>query len=89
MAQSVRVKVNTAGIGELLRSAELRADLEHRMGRVLAQASASAPEGIEYVLESTTTDRARVSVGSRSKGALFLETKTGKLARALQAAGGS
>jgi hypothetical protein len=83
----VRIKLNNKGMRELLKSAEVRAHLTDRMQRVLSAAQAGAGEGIDYHLMQGTTDRARVSVGSVSEGALFEETDTGNLARALDAAG--
>lgn len=85
----VRVKVNTRGVGALLRSDELRSDLTRRMARVLNAATNNAAKGEEYVLEQHTTDRAVVRVGSTSEGAFFMESKTGNLARSLDRAGGA
>lgn len=87
MAKGVRVKLNAAGMRALLKSPEVRAHLTDRMQRVLSAAQAGAAEGIDYQLVQGTTDRARVSVGSESPGALFEESHTGHLARALDAAG--
>lgn len=88
MTTRTRIKLSHTGIRELLRSPELRADLTRRMDRVLAQANTGAPEGVTYVMEQGTTDRARVAVGSRDPNAFFAESHTGHLARCLDAAGG-
>jgi hypothetical protein len=87
MAKGVRVKLHDKGMRELLKSAEVRAHLTDRMQRVLSTAQAGAGEGIDYQLVQGTTDRARVSVGSDSPGALFEEAHRGNLARALDSAG--
>ena len=94
MATGVRVKVDTAGIGKLLHSNELRGELTRRMNRVLDQAKATAPVVSgdfkdSMHLEQATTDRAVVRVVADSPDAQWAEAHSGTLARALDAAGGS
>lgn len=91
-SKSVRVKIDKAGIGALLRAPELRAQLTARMSRVLAAAQAGAVVGEtgdysrSFRLESVTTDRAVVRVVNTSDHAMFVEARTGNLARALDRA---
>lgn len=92
----VRVVLNDAGIRELLNSAGVRAELTRRMGPVLATAISNAPVGKvdggtyrdSIHMEQATTGRAVVRVVSDSDHALVVESRTGNLARALDAAGG-
>ena len=72
------VKLNFKGMGELLRSKELEAELQKRMRRVQ-----SALPGSE--LYTTTSRRARAVV---ARGSDFDEANTGELSRALDLAGG-
>lgn len=72
------VKLNFKGMGELLRSKELEAELRNRMRRVQA-----AVPGSE--LYTTTNRRARAVV---ARGSDFDEANTGELSRALDLAGG-
>jgi hypothetical protein len=78
---TARIETSYAGIGELLKSAEVRADLTSRAGAVQA-----AESDYTYRITQHTTDRAVVRVGSDDPGALFEEAETGQLARALDAA---
>lgn len=92
MAMSVRIKIEHDGIRELLHSAPLREDLQRRMRPVLQEAQASHDHGDDAEYELTTVEHptrtvARVTVtGSR---ALYLESQSGSLARALHRAGGA
>jgi hypothetical protein len=82
---TARIETSYAGIGELLKSAEVRADLTSRAGAVLGAVQA-AESDYTYRITQHTTDRAVVRVGSDDPGALFEEAETGQLARALDAA---
>lgn len=73
-----KVQLNFAGVGELLRSPEIEAELRNRMRRVQA-----ALPGSE--LYTTTKRRARAVV---ARGSDFDEANTGELSRALDLAGG-
>ena len=91
---SIRLTLNHGGIAELLKSDGVRAELTRRAERVLSAAEASAPVVTgEYRsslhIEQHTTSRAAVRVVSDSDHALVVESKTGNLARALDAAAGS
>lgn len=93
MATAIKVKLNTAGIGELLKSAPLRSDLTARMERVLSAAKSGAPVASgtyrdSLRIEQATTDRAVVHVVSDVSYAMAVEARTGNLARALDQAGG-
>lgn len=90
----IKVTLNHGGMGELLKSAEVRDALTQRAERVLAAAKAAAPvdtgayrDGLH--VEQATTDRAVVRVSGDTDHDWILEAKTGNLARALDAAGGS
>lgn len=82
----VRIESSYEGIGELLNSDEVRADLTSRAGAVLGAVQAAEPEFV-WTITQATTDRAVVHVGSDDPRALFEEAATGQLARALDAAG--
>lgn len=82
----VRIETSYEGIGELLNSDVVRADLTRRAGSVLAAVQAAESE-FAYEITQATTDRAVVRVGSNDPRALFEEAQTGQLARALDSAG--
>jgi hypothetical protein len=89
-----RIVENHQGIGELLKSAEVRAALTARAERSLAKAKADAPvksgeyrDGLHLVQD--TTDRAVVRVAGSTQHDWYVEATHGVLARALDAAGGS
>ena len=94
MAVRVKVKLNSAGMKELLNSPGVRADLTRRMGPVLAAAKADphddtlAYQNGLYIWQATT-DRAVVRVVSGDYKGPILEAEYGVLARALDAAGGA
>lgn len=86
-----RIKLNSAGMRELLNSSGVRAELTRRAGAVLSAAKASAPVATgEYVgslrILQATTDRAVVRVGSDAPHAGIVEADRGILARALDSA---
>lgn len=91
---AVKVRLNSAAMEALLKSANVRAELTRRAGPVLAAAQAGAPvdEG-DYKgglhITQDTTDRAVVRVVSGDWKGHIIEARTGNLARALDAAGGS
>ena len=86
-----RIKLNSAGVKELLNSEGVRADLTRRAGRVLTAAQLRAPvssgdyKGSLRIIQATT-DRAVVRVGSDAPHAGIVEANTGNLARALDSA---
>jgi len=87
-----RVRLNRAGMRELLRSDGVRHELTRRMDGVESAAKASAPVDSgayrdSIHVEQDTTDRAVVRVVADADHALVVESKTGNLARALDAAG--
>jgi len=73
------VKLNSAGIRDLLRSQEIEAELRGRMQKV----KAALPGSTIY----TTTSRTRVAV-KVLRGSDYDEANTGDLSRALDLAGG-
>ena len=90
----VRIKLNSAGIREVLKSSGVAAELQARAERVAQAAEASAPResgeyanSIEVVVEQHA-DRAVAHVVAKAPHSLRLEANTGNLARALDAAGG-
>lgn len=93
MARKARVVLNSRGVVQLLNDSGVRNDLTRRAEEVLIKAQADAPvETGAYRnslhIEQATTDRAVVRVASDADHALDVESKTGNLARALDAAGG-
>jgi hypothetical protein len=88
-----KVKLNHAGMAELLKSAGVRAELTRRADRVLSAAQADPHDetgayeaGLH--IEQETTDRAVVRVISGDWKGHILEARYGILSRALDAAGG-
>lgn len=87
-----KVRLNRAGMRELLHSDGVRRDLTRRMGSVESVAKASAPVDSgayrdSIHVEQVTTDRVVVRVVADADHALVVEAKTGNLSRALDAAG--
>jgi len=89
----VKVKLNSPGMKSLLNDADVRDELTTRMERALATAKANAPvqtgnyrDGLELVQDST--DRVVVRVVGRAPHSHLVESRTGNLAKALDAAGG-
>lgn len=76
---SVRIKLNSAGVRQLLRSAELQADLKRRGEKV---ASAAGGEGYEAELKVGRT-RASVTVVAVTGETMRKEARTRGLIRAL------
>lgn len=94
----VKVTLNLPGVKSMLNDAGVRAELTKRMERVESAAKAAAPydpkrkegqhyrDSIEVVQDST--DRVAVRVIARAEHSMILESRTGNLSRALDAAGG-
>lgn len=85
-----KVKLNSRGVGDLLKSDAVRASLTVRAERILAAAKASAPvvtgnyrNGLKIVQD--TTDRAAVRVAGTAPHSHLVEANHGTLARALDA----
>ena len=81
-------KLNRAGVGELLKSAGVRAVLATKAEAVLASAKASAPvdsgayrDGLH--IEHDTTDRAVERVVGGTDHDMIVEANTGNLAKSL------
>ena len=88
---TTKVKINHAGMAELLKSPEVRADLTRRASRVLAAAKADPHDDTGAYeaglhIEQDTTDRAVVRVVSGDWKGHILEAKYGVLSRALDEA---
>ena len=86
----IKVKLNSRGMGALLKSSDVRAGLTDRAERVLSAAKASAPVASGAYRDSlhivqVTTDRAVVRVASNAPHAFVVEANTGCLARSLDA----
>lgn len=91
MASGIRVTLNHGGMGALLKSSGVRAELTRRMGGALSAAKASAPvatgayrDGLH--IEQATTDRAVVRIVGSTDHDLVVEANTGNLARSLDSA---
>lgn len=89
-----KFSLNHGGMGALLKSEGVRSFVTSRAERVLDAAKSSAPvdtgayrDGLHII--QATTDRAVVRVAGSTDHDLVVEAKTGNLARALDAAGGS
>lgn len=81
-------KLNSAGVGELLKSAEVRAQCTKAAEGVLGRAKGNAPVDSgayrdSIHIEQDTTDRAAVRVVADVPYATIVESKTGNLARSL------
>ncbi|GAA4981243.1 hypothetical protein [Actinopolymorpha pittospori] len=89
---SAKVRLDHAGIAEVLRSGEVRAALDDLAGTVAGNAS-SSPEWQRYAargevrVASYTTDRAAAAVTLAHPGGLGMQAKHGTLTRAAGAAG--
>jgi hypothetical protein len=83
MPNAAVVKLNKAGVAELLKSSPVLADLESRAERV----ASAAGEGFETDSEIGKT-RARASVRTVSRKAMEAEAKDRALTRAIDSAGG-
>lgn len=90
---AVKVKLKSAGMRELLKSAGVGADLKRRAEGVAATARASAPvDSGEYassisVVVEQHTDRVVAHVVATAPHSMLVEANTGNLARALDSAG--
>lgn len=89
-----RVKLNSSGVADLLKSSEVRAFVTERAERVLSAAQADPHDDSgDYEaglhIEQDTTDRAVVRVVSGDWKGHIMEANYGVLSRALDAAGGS
>lgn len=94
---TTKITLDHRGIGALLKSDGVRAELTKRAERVLAQAKSTAPydesntTGPHYRdglhIEQDTTDRAAVRIKGGTDHDWIVEARTGNLARALDAAG--
>lgn len=87
-----RVVLNSRGMGRLLRSTGVRANLDSRAQRVAARARSTAPVDTgdyreQIDVESVTTDRAVARIVARASHSLAVEAKTRNLGAALDAAG--
>lgn len=81
------------GVGEMLRSGQVRADLTDRAHAVLDAAIGSAPVVTgayrdSLIVVQDETDRAVVRISTNISYAMVVESRTGILARALDSAGG-
>lgn len=88
-----KVTASYSGIGEILRSGQVRADLTARAGRVAAAARARAPVlsgryRASIHVEQNTTDRVAVSVVADTPYAVEVEFEVRVLGTALDAANG-
>jgi hypothetical protein len=82
MASSVVFKPNYAGIGELLRSGAMQADVQRRANAVAAAA------GPGHDVLNTSTNWARATVATDTREAAVAEATSHTLTKAMSAAGG-
>lgn len=77
---AVRIELNSQGVRDLLRSSEVKADLQRRADNIAAAA------GPGFVADSTTgPNRARASVGTTDIESMRAEAEDRALTRALDA----
>ena len=93
MSKGMKIKLNSRGMADLLKGADVRAELTKRAERVLSAAQADPHDDSgDYEaglhIQQATTDRAVVRVVSGDWKGHILEAKCGVLARALDSAGG-
>lgn len=81
----IKFDVNKKGIGELLVSKEVKADLAARARRVMDAAQSSYPD-MPYRLDDATTNRARYRVVAAHPKAMRVEAKYRTLGKATDAA---
>jgi hypothetical protein len=89
----VRIKLNSPGMKDLLNDPGVREFLHGLADEVLATAQATAPVVTGEYRDSltvwdATTDRAVVRVGTDAPHGYLVESRTGNLSRAVDAAGG-
>lgn len=89
---ATQVRLRSAGMASLLKSDDVREQLDGPAARVLAAAQSGAPvESGAYRdnlrIVDDTTDRAVKRIVSDAPHAMIVEARTGNLARALGAAG--
>jgi len=85
---AVNVKLNRAGMAELLKSSGVRSSLDAPAAAAAAKMRGGAPRNTGALAASVTvwddtTDRAVKRVGSRLDYALVVEARTGFMARSL------
>lgn len=80
---AVRIKLNSAGIRKLLRSDDVRHDLERRAEAI----AAAAGKGMEADSQ-TGTNRASATVWTDTPGAMSAEARSRALTRAIDAGRG-
>lgn len=85
-----KVKLNSAGMAELLKSKDVAADLHRRMEPALDKAKADAPRvsgayAASLFLHDDVTDRAVCRLATSSPYGMTVESRTGNLAKALDA----
>lgn len=93
MAKGIKVKLNSRGMADLLKGADVRRELTKRAESVLSAAQADPHDDSgDYEaglhIEQAETDRAVVRVVSGDWKGHILEAKYGILSRALDSAGG-
>lgn len=91
---SARIKLNSSGMGELLKSSDVRAFVTERAEKVLSAAQSDPHDDTgayeaSLHIEQDTTDRAVTRVVASVPHAFVVEANFGVLSRALDSAGGS
>lgn len=81
---NVRIELNRAGVGELLKSSEVRADLARRASAIAA-AAAAAGGGTFGHEASVGKSRARAAVWTEDVEAMLAEANHRALTRAIDA----
>lgn len=80
----VRVKVNGAGVRQLLRSLPVRDFLDAQAQPIVARANAQAPAGVEYqVVTLTGRNRGRSAAQTTDQASIKHNAETNALLKAL------
>lgn len=88
MAKSdMEIELDSKGIAELLKSADMRAGVDDVAAGIESTVRASLPEGTDVARDSYTTDRVASSITIRDISGKLWQARDGVLTRAAAAAG--
>ena len=83
----IDLKLDSAGIVEVLNSGPVRSAVNGLAGQVAANTRGMVPAGTDVVVDSYTTDRAAASVTIRDSRGRLWQVRDGVLTRAAASAG--
>lgn len=87
MAKSVTVKMDKKGIGEILKSDDMRQMVDDAASKMQQQVKQDLPEGTEVTVQDYTTDRAAASVGIEDVLGMVYQAQHGTLTKAAKSIG--